>query len=114
MFKAFELGKLTGNYLVEFQRKPKVYTNGYRPPYEKYEQRFPGGIAAMLNALTGRSRWSSGPSFMNSASDDHNLMILARESQGPMRQTMPRNSGYTMLSSWKGMCTERFNISVTQ
>eukprot|EP00439_Symbiodinium_sp_Y106_P057202 s1091_g8.t1 len=50
--KAFELGKLTGNYLVEFQHKPKVYTNGYRSPYEKYEQRFPGGIAAMLNALT--------------------------------------------------------------
>ena len=50
--KAFELGKLTGNYLVEIQHKPKVYTNGYRSPYEKYEQCFPGGIAAMLNALT--------------------------------------------------------------
>ena len=50
--KASELGKLTGNYLVEYQHKPKVYTNGYRSPYEKYEQRFPGGIAAVLNALT--------------------------------------------------------------
>eukprot|EP00439_Symbiodinium_sp_Y106_P052770 s2704_g7.t1 len=92
------------NYLVEFQHKPKVYTNGYRSPYEKYEQRFPGGIAAMLNALAEAQQmeFSSGHSFMNSASDDRNLMVLARESQGPMRQTMPRNSGYTMLSSWKG------------
>ena len=37
-YKAFELGKLTGNYLVEFQHKPKVYTNGYLSPYQKYEQ----------------------------------------------------------------------------
>ena len=64
--------------------------------------------------LAQQMEFSSGHSFMNSASDDRNLMILAHESQGPMRQTMPRNSGYTMLSSWKGMCTERFSISVTQ
>ena len=50
--KEFELRKLTGKYLVEFQHKPKVYTNGYRSPYEKYERRFPVGIAAMLNDLT--------------------------------------------------------------
>ena len=59
--KAFELGKLTGNYLVEFQHKPKVYTNGYRSPYEKYEQRFPGGIAAMLNDLTEAERMEFRP-----------------------------------------------------
>ena len=50
--KAFELGKLTGNYLVEFNQKPKVYSDGYRTPWEKYPQRFPGGLALMLEELT--------------------------------------------------------------
>ena len=50
--KAFELGKLTGNYLVEFNQKPKVYSDGYRSPWEKYLQRFPGGLAVMLEELT--------------------------------------------------------------
>ena len=49
--KAFELGKLTGNYLVEFNQKPKVYTNGYLSPWEKHRQRFPGGVALMLDDL---------------------------------------------------------------
>ena len=49
--KAFELGKLTGNYLVEFNQKPKVYSDGYRSPWEKYPQRFPGGLA-MIEELT--------------------------------------------------------------
>ena len=50
--KAFELGKLTGNYLVEFNQKPKIYSDGYRSPWEKYPQRFPGGLAMMLEELT--------------------------------------------------------------
>ena len=40
-------------------------------------------------------------------------MILARADQGLTRLTMPRSSIDTTLSSWKGMCTERFNTSVT-
>ena len=106
--KAFELGKLTGNYLVEFHQKPKVYTNGYRSPYEKYEQRFPGGIAAMLNALTGSEKMEFRPLVV-----DRNLMILVRATRSLTRLTMPRSSRDTRLSSWKGMCTERFDVSVT-
>ena len=40
--KAFELGKLLGNYLVELNHKPRVYTGGYRSPYEKYSNRHVG------------------------------------------------------------------------
>ena len=40
--KAFELGKLQGNYLVELNHKPRVYTGGYRSPYEKYSNRHVG------------------------------------------------------------------------
>ena len=32
--KAFELGN-TGNYLVEFNQKPKAYSDGYLSPWEK-------------------------------------------------------------------------------
>ena len=113
--KAFELGKLTGNYLVEFHQKPKVYTNGYRSPYEKYEQRFPGLVALRLCSMHSqrRRRWNSGHSFMKLASVDRNLMTLVRANRSLTRLTMPRSSRDTRLSSWKGMCTERFNMSVT-
>ena len=107
--KAFELGKLTGNYLVEFQRKPKVYSNGYRPPYEKYEQRFPGGLAAMLKELTEAEKME----FRTLASVVHFLMMLGRANQRLTRLTTPRNSRRTTLSSWKGMCTVRSSTSVT-
>ena len=50
--KAFELGKLAGNYLVEFNLKPKTYSDGYRSPWEKNQQRFPGGLAMMLEDIT--------------------------------------------------------------
>ena len=99
--KAFELGKLTGNYLVEFHQKPKVYTNGYRSPYEKYEQLFPGGIAAMLNALTGAEKMEFRPLVV-----DRNLMMLVRATRSLTRLTMPRSSRDTRLSSWKG-CVPR-------
>eukprot|EP00439_Symbiodinium_sp_Y106_P001218 s8213_g1.t1 len=36
--KAFELGN-TGNYLVEFNQKPKAYSDGYLSPWEKHRQR---------------------------------------------------------------------------
>ena len=50
--KAFELGKLAGNSLVEFNLKPKVYSDGYRAPWEKYERKYPGGLAVMLDEIT--------------------------------------------------------------
>ena len=46
--KAFELGKLQGNYLVEMSHKPRVYTGGYKSPYEKYSTRHPGGLPQMM------------------------------------------------------------------
>eukprot|EP00439_Symbiodinium_sp_Y106_P039031 s2383_g4.t1 len=33
--KAFELGKLQGNYLVELNHKPRVYTGGYKDVYQE-------------------------------------------------------------------------------
>ena len=50
--KAFELGKLQGNYLVELNHKPRVYTGGYRSPYEKYSNRHVGGLPRMIDDLT--------------------------------------------------------------
>ncbi|CAE7386490.1 der, partial [Symbiodinium necroappetens] len=41
-YKAFEFGKLTGNYLVEFRDKPKVYTGGYTSPFEIISVEFQG------------------------------------------------------------------------
>ena len=46
-YKAFEFGKLTGNYLVEFRDKPRVYTGGYTSPFENH----PGGIPQLLKNL---------------------------------------------------------------
>ena len=73
--KAFELGKLTGNYLVEFNQKPKVYSDGYRSPWEKYLQRFPGGLAVMLEELTTAEKMEFRPlvpeiGFRRPAKDD--------------------------------------------
>ena len=50
-YKAFEFGKLTGNYLVEMRDKPKVYAGGYRSPFEDH----PGGIPELLNRLQAAS-----------------------------------------------------------
>ena len=73
--KAFELGKLTGNYLVEFNQKPKIYSDGYRSPWEKYPQRFPGGLAMMLEELTTAEKMEFRPlvpeiGFRRPAKDD--------------------------------------------
>ena len=50
--KAVELGKLQGNYLVEFVQKPARYTGGYLSPYERYKSRHPNELAGTLNDLT--------------------------------------------------------------
>ena len=50
--KAFELGKLQGNYLVELNHKPRVYTGGYKSPYEKYSTRHPGGLPKMMDDIS--------------------------------------------------------------
>ena len=50
--KAFELGKLQGNYLVELSHKPRVYTGGYKSPYEKYSTRHPGGLPKMMDDIS--------------------------------------------------------------
>eukprot|EP00439_Symbiodinium_sp_Y106_P057278 s2364_g8.t1 len=50
--KAFELGKLQGNYLVELNHKPRVYTGGYKSPYEKYSTRHAGGLPRMMDDLS--------------------------------------------------------------
>ena len=50
--KAFELGKLQGNYLVELSHKPRVYTGGYKSPYEKYSTRHPGGLPQMMDDIS--------------------------------------------------------------
>ena len=88
-----------------------------RSPYEKYEQRFPGGIAALrrCSTLSRRRfrRWNSGHWSRTLVSVDRFLMIFVRANQSLTRPTMPRNSRRTMLSSWKGMCAGRFSTSVT-
>eukprot|EP00439_Symbiodinium_sp_Y106_P010123 s10289_g1.t1 len=50
--KAFELGKLQGNYLVKLNHKPRVYTGGYKSPYEKYSTRHPGGLPKMMDDIS--------------------------------------------------------------
>ena len=50
--KGFELGKLQGNYLVELSHKPRVYTGGYKSPYEKYSTRHPGGLPQMMDDIS--------------------------------------------------------------
>ena len=45
--KAFEFGKLQGNYLVEMRDKPRVYTGGYTSPFDNR----PGGIPQLLKNL---------------------------------------------------------------
>ena len=49
--KAFELGKLQGNLLLEINEKPKTYPGGYRSPYEDNERKFPGGLGRMMNKI---------------------------------------------------------------
>ena len=39
--KAFEFGKLQGNYLVEMRDKPRVYTGGYTSPFDRVSGRIP-------------------------------------------------------------------------
>ena len=59
--KAFELGKLLGNYLVELNHKPRVYTGGYRSPYEKYSNQHVGGLPRMIDDLTEAARMEFRP-----------------------------------------------------
>ena len=105
--KAFELGKLTGNYLVELNHKPKVYctlTFTAHPGRIMRKGFLMVSLACSINSLMPR-RWSSGHSFQRLASVDRTRMILGHANQRRMKQTMPRSLRHTMLSSWKGMCT---------
>ena len=73
--KAFELGKLQGNYLVELNHKPRVYTGGYRSPYEKYSSRHVGGLPRMIDDLSEAATMEFRPKtfeigFRPPASDD--------------------------------------------
>ena len=73
--KAFELGKLAGNYLVEFNLKPKTYSDGYRAPWEKNQHKHPGGLAMMLEDITTAEKMEFRPlvpeiGFPRPSSDD--------------------------------------------
>ena len=89
-------------------------TNGYRSPYEKYEHRFPGGIAGMLNDLHQAEKMEFRPmvndiGFPRPLPDDPR----ARKPKVDEADYAERSSRHTMLSSRKGMCTKRFSTSVT-
>ena len=84
--KAFELGKLQGNYLLEMNEKPNTYTRpnrdgvlvtGYVSPYEKTAERTGG--ATLVD-------------YLEAINDVQNSQFLDREHAGylPPRQNDPR------------------------
>ena len=79
--KAFELGKLQANFLLELTVKPNSYMGGYRSPYMQDEHRFPGGLGRRL-PLT-----RPGQMLVLLASLVQPKMILATTSQSLMIRT---------------------------
>ena len=107
--KAFELGKLQGNYLVELSHKPRVYTGGYKSPYEKYSTRHPGGLPKMMDDISRAATMEFRPlineiGFRPPSPDDPR----ERKPKADDPDYTRRNSRHTRLSTLKGTCTMRF------
>ena len=105
--KAFELGNLQGNYLVELNHKPRVY----KSPYEKYSARHVGGLPRMIDDLSKAATMEFRPmtseiGFRPPAIDDPRERKPKADDPDYSKKLEAHG-----LSTLKGTCTKRFLMS---
>ena len=94
--------------MVELSHKPRVYTGGYKSPYEKYSTRHPGGLPQMMDDISRAATMEFGPKIGEigfpppSPSDPREKKPKADDPD------YSQNSWHTRLSTLKGTCTMRF------